>query len=271
LKPDDSVSSAPQTEAGVDPRMIGDLDEPRFAVESGPAARIATIIDPVLRDLGYRLVRVKISSINGTTVQIMAERPDGLMSVTDCEAASNAVSPVLDVEDVVSQAWHLEMSSPGIDRPLVRLSDLLRAVGHEARLETSALFNGRKRWRGWIQGVDGEGRDAILRLRRTDSKADEPADVEIPLRELSEGRLILTEALIRESLRAAKAAGLQDDEPEADADAPEKTRQPAEPGPELPRRGPGRFAGRRGKPVPLRPAGEKPMKSSAPGAPRPKS
>ena len=106
------------------------LDEPRLIVETGVAARVATIAAPVLRDLDLRLVRVKISSTDGTTVQIMAEHPDGTMNVSDCEAASMALSPVLDVEDPVTQAYRLEMSSPGIDRPLVRLSDFSRATGH---------------------------------------------------------------------------------------------------------------------------------------------
>ena len=241
------------------PRIVGDLDEPRLVTETGPAARIAHLAGPVLKDLGYRLVRVKVSSANGTTVQVMAERPDGTMTVGDCEKASTALAPVLDVEDVMQDAWHFEMSSPGIDRPLVRISDFQRALGHEARLETSVLVTNRKRFRGWIQGVEGEGRDAILKFRRTDSAPTEPADVDIPLRDLAEGRLILTEALIRESLRAAKAAladAGEDEMPETD----DAAAAPAAEEPEIPRRGPGRFAARRGKSVPVQPAGQKPKK-----------
>src|SRR5258708_18396574 len=111
------------------------LDEPRLLGDRGDARRIGAIIAPVLRDLGMRVVRVKISGADGSTVQIMAERPDGSMTIEDCEQASIALSPVLDLEDPMSQAYRLEISSPGIDRPLVRISDFRRAVGHEARVE----------------------------------------------------------------------------------------------------------------------------------------
>ena len=97
------------------------LDEPRLIEESGVAARVAHLAQPVLAGLGYRLVRVKLSAQAGTTVQIMAERPDGSMNVKDCEIVSAALSPVLDVEDPVKTAYRLEISSPGIDRPLVRV------------------------------------------------------------------------------------------------------------------------------------------------------
>ena len=230
------------------------LDEPRLVSEHGVAARVAMIASRVLKDVGFRLVRVKISGANGMTVQIMAERPDGSMTVSDCEAASMALSPVLDIEDpVAASAYHLEMSSPGIDRPLVRVSDFQRAIGHEARIETAVMVGDRKRFRGWIEGVEGEGPDAILKLRRIDARADEDADASLPLRDLAEARLVLTEALIRESLRAAKAAG---------AEPPEE--EPAE---EAPKRGPGRF--RRDKPTPLRPAGGA-VKSSPSGKPGPR-
>jgi ribosome maturation factor RimP len=158
---------------------------------------------------------------------------------------------VLDIEEPLPQAYHLEMSSPGIDRPLVRVSDFARAIGHEARIEMAVMVDDRKRFRGWIEGVEGEGAAAILKLRRIDARADEDSDVALPLRDLAEARLVLTEALIRESLRAAKAAG---EEP------PEE-----EPTEEAPRRGPGRF--RRDKPTPVRPAGGavKPSPSGKPG------
>lgn len=213
-----------------------DIDEPRLIDETGPAARVARVAEPVLRDLGFRLVRARIMSGQGTTLQIMAERPDGTMSVDDCEAASMALSPVLDLEDPISQAYRLELSSPGIDRPLVRISDFRRAIGHEARIETAVLRHGRKRFRGWIEGIDGEGRDASIRFRRTDSKPDEEADVVLPVADVAEAHLVLTEALIREALRAGRA---QLEEPE---DASEDTGEDTA---EAPRRGPGRFAARR--------------------------
>ena len=230
------------------------LDEPRLMHETGVAARVANIAIPVLRDAGFRLVRVKVSGINGMTIQIMAERHDGSMNVQDCEDASMALSPVLDIEEPVPQAYHLEMSSPGIDRPLVRVSDFARAVEHEVRLETSVLIGDRKRFRGWIQGVEGEGREAVLKLRRMDARADEEADLAIPLRDVAEARLVLTEALIREALRASKLA--ESGEPEEEA--------PEEKESSMPLRGPGRF--RRDKAQPVRPAGAA-MKSSPSGKP----
>src|SRR5579862_1206094 len=99
------------------------LDEPRLIVENGLARRVGAIVEPTLRDLGLRLVRVKISAAQGMTVQIMAERADGSMTVDDCEQASLALSPLLDVEEPLNRAYRLEISSPGIDRPLVRVSD----------------------------------------------------------------------------------------------------------------------------------------------------
>jgi ribosome maturation factor RimP len=229
------------------PEPTNDIAEPRLVAEKGVPARIARIAAPVLADLGFRLVRVKLSAQAGTTVQIMAERPDGTMSVDDCEAASQALSPAFDVEDPVVQAYRLELSSPGIDRPLVRLSDFRRAEGHEARIELGHGLDGRKRFRGLIGAVEGEGTAATLRFTRTDAKAGETAEVVLPLADLAEGRLVLTDALIRESLRAGKAAQRGADEGGAAAeDAPA----------EAPRRGPGRFAARKSGPNrPVLPAG----------------
>src|SRR5271169_3000556 len=129
------------------------LDEARLIEDSGASQRVGRIAARVARDLGYRLVRVKISSAAGATVQIMAERPDGTMSIEDCERLSQALSPAFDVEEPMTQAYRLEISSPGIDRPLVRESDFARAIGHEARVEMAALVNGRKRFRGHIAAV----------------------------------------------------------------------------------------------------------------------
>ena len=112
-----------------------DAAEPRIVTESGLEARIAHIVEPVIAGLGYRLVRVKVSSLNGTTLQIMAERPDGTMNVEGCERLSRDLSPALDVEDPIDRAYHLEVSSPGIDRPLVRRSDFERWAGHHAKIE----------------------------------------------------------------------------------------------------------------------------------------
>ncbi|GAC1338383.1 MAG: ribosome maturation factor RimP [Beijerinckiaceae bacterium] len=225
------------------------LDEPRLVEETGIAARIAHIAAPVLAGLGFRLVRVKLSAQHGTTVQIMAERPDGTLSIDDCEAASQSLSPVLDLEDPVSQEYRLELSSPGIDRPLVRLSDFRRAVGHEARIELAVpTASGRKRFRGTIAGVEGsEIADAVLVFDRADARPDEEVRVHLALRDLEDARLVLTDALIRAALKAGKAALEASESSDEDAGAEAS---------EVPQRGPGRFSARKApKPKRMLPAG----------------
>src|SRR6202167_4397659 len=148
-------------------------DEPRLITEPGRAARVAALAEPVLAGLGYRLVRVRISGSAGCTVQIMAERPDGTMAIEDCEAASRALSPVLDVADPIDGPYRLEISSPGIDRPLVRRSDFERYAGHLAHVEMLALVDGRKRFRGELLGTDGD----FARLRRDDGGDAEHPEV----------------------------------------------------------------------------------------------
>ena len=130
--------------------------EPRLIRETGLDARVAAIAEPVIEDLGYRLVRVKCSSRNGFTVQIMAERPDGTMNVNDCETVSRNLSPAFDADDPIGRPYALEVSSPGIDRPLVRLSDFSRAQGHFARVELPHGVEGRKRFKGYLTGVQDE-------------------------------------------------------------------------------------------------------------------
>ncbi|WP_181703737.1 ribosome maturation factor RimP [Chthonobacter albigriseus] len=178
-----------------------DLDEPRLVTETGTEARVAAIVDPIIRDLGYRLVRVKLSGLNGLTLQIMAEKADGTMAVEDCEAVSKAVSPVLDLEDPIDKAYHLEVSSPGIDRVLVRRSDFERWAGFEAKLETAVPVEGRKRFRGYLLGVRGE-EGGIRLLQSLDGVIDE---VWFPLTAVAETKLVLNDALVREALKAGKA------------------------------------------------------------------
>jgi ribosome maturation factor RimP len=185
--------------------------EPRLVVESGVALRVAAIIEPAIVDLGYRLVRVRISAQNGCTLQIMAERPDGTMNVEGCEEVSQAVSPALDVDDPIQAAYHLEISSPGIDRPLVRASDFERWAGHLAKIDTSEPVAGRKRFRGILRGAAGQ--DALL--TRDDAKSEEERDVAIPMRLIAEARLVLTDALVTESLRRGKS-GLPPEMPAAE-------------------------------------------------------
>ena len=177
------------------------LSEVRLIEETGQDARVANIVAPVADDLGLRLVRVRLYDNNGLTLQIMAERHDGTMTVGECEKLSKAVSPVLDVEDPIPQAYNLEVSSPGIDRPLVRRSDFETWAGHVVKLETATMVNGRTRFKGQIIKVDGDD----LHLHREDAGKDENPDYTVPLSALSSARLILTDDLIREALKRDKA------------------------------------------------------------------
>jgi ribosome maturation factor RimP len=205
---------------------VSGLDEPRLIEDAGAALRVGRIAAPVLRDLGLRLVRVKISAAAGATVQIMAERPDGAMSIDDCERASTALSPVFDVEDIMSQAYRLELSSPGIDRPLVRQSDFARAVGCEARIEMATAVDGRKRFRGLIEAVaHGPDGPAARLLVTADDKSQ--TRVDLPIRAMGEARLVLTEDLIRTALRREKAALKEARRPAARAPGVAATPKPA--------------------------------------------
>lgn len=178
-----------------------DLNEPRLVRESGAEARVAAIVEPALIDLGFRLVRVRLSGMSGVTLQIFAEKADGTMSVDDCERASSVVSPLLDVEDPIGKAYHLELSSPGMDRVLVRRSDFDRWAGFEVKLELAVPIEGRKRFRGWLIGTNGENGGVHL-MQPLD---DGVTDVWFPLSTLSEAKLVLNDALIRASLKAGRA------------------------------------------------------------------
>jgi len=197
---------------------MADTADRRVVTESGVAARVATIVEPVIEDLGYVLVRVKVTGQNGCTVQIMAERPDGTMTVDDCETISRAVSLALDVDDPIDRAYHLEISSPGIDRPLVRASDFTRWADYEAKVELNALVSGRRKYRGVLRGVD----DGHVLVERLDAAADEDRVARLALSDILEARLLLTDAVIAEALRRDKAArharGEVDEEDEADLD-----------------------------------------------------
>lgn len=187
--------------SGRDSALDRSLDV-RFQVESGSAQAVAALSEPVLADLGFRLVRVKIGGGDGSesvTVQIMCERPDGTMAIEDCEQVSRALSPVFDVEEPVQGAYRLEVSSPGIDRPLVRPSDFETWAGYEAKLELAQSVDGRKRFRGKLEGFhEGEVRiacdlgDAGIQVLGFQTHL------------IAEARLVLTDDLIRETLRRAK-------------------------------------------------------------------
>ncbi len=174
--------------------------EPRLISETGTAARVAALAEPILAGLGFRLVRVRVSGADGCTVQVMAEKPDGTMLIEDCEAASRALSPVLDTADPIDRAYRLEISSPGIDRPLVRRSDFERYAGHVVKIEMAVPLDGRKRVRGVLLGAQGDA----ARIRAEDGKADQPAEILLPIDDMAEAKLVLTDALVTEALRRAK-------------------------------------------------------------------
>ena len=179
--------------------------EPRLITETGLDQRLADIIEPVLIGIGFRLIRVRMLNQNGVTMQVMAERNDGTMTVQDCEEISMAISPVLDVEDPIDKEYHLEVSSPGIDRPMVRKSDFVRWQGHLVKCETSILIDNRKRFRGKIVEAGADG----FTLERDQVAYGEEQKVTIPFTALSDAKLILTDDLIRDALRADKLAKAQ--------------------------------------------------------------
>ncbi|TCU18421.1 ribosome maturation factor RimP [Rhizobium sullae] len=188
-----------------DPTNADNELEPRLITETGLDQRLADIIEPVLVGMGFRLTRVRMLNQNGATLQIMAERNNGTMSVEDCEEVSMAISPVLDVEDPIDREYHLEVSSPGVDRPLVRKSDFTRWQGHLVKCETSIIIGNRKRFRGKIIEANADG----FTLERDQVAYGEEQNVTIPFTALSDAKLILTDDLIRDALRADKAAKAQ--------------------------------------------------------------
>lgn len=202
---------------------MADAPEKRLVGETGIAARVAQVVEAPIEGLGYRLVRVRVSGENGCTVQIMAERPDGTMGVDDCETVSRAISPILDLEDPVGRAYNLELSSPGIDRPLVRVSDFLRWAGYEAKVELARPLDGRKRFRGIIGPPSEDGRHVPIDL--PDVKEGLPSRIELPLADLGEAHLVLTDDLIRESLRRG-GAPFEDTNEEDEVEEPTRLIQP---------------------------------------------
>ena len=163
--------------------------------------RLAEIVRPVIEDLGFELVRIRLMGGETKTLQIMAERPEGGIEVDQCAAISNAVSAVLDVEDPILDAYNLEVSSPGIDRPLTRLKDFDTFEGYDAKLETSELIDGQRRFRGILAGVEGD--DVLINIQQG---ADE-VTVGLNIDWLTDAKLVMTDELIREMLRQRKAAG----------------------------------------------------------------
>ena len=180
------------------------MTDQRLTRETGPALRVAVLVEPTLKDMGFRLVRVKMS---GPTLQIMAERADGTFSIDDCEKVSRAISPLLDVEDPIASRYQLEVSSPGIDRPLVRVGDFETWAGHEAKIEMAVPVAGRKRFRGQLEGFhDGEVRLFI----ENPEAGQEPLLVGVPFADIGEARLVLTDELIAAARLRLPAKGYAD-------------------------------------------------------------
>ncbi len=167
--------------------------------------RLADIVGPVIEGLGFELVRIRLMGGRTRVLQIMADRPDGGIGVDECGTISTAVSAVLDVEDPIEENFILEVSSPGIDRPLTRLKDFEMWKGWEARIETSELIEGRRRFKGGLMGVEGD--EILIEIEEGGQ------DVTIGLRFdwLSDAKLILTDQLIAEMLRQKKASGVIDE------------------------------------------------------------
>jgi ribosome maturation factor RimP len=186
---------------------VDEAVERRLITEQGLAARVAAVVEPVLAGIGYRLVRVKVSGLDGCTVQVMAERADGTMTVDDCEVVSRALSPVLDVADPIERSYRLEVSSPGIDRPLARRSDFERFAGHQIKVELALPIDGRRRFRGLLLGAQGDA----ARIRREDAAAGEHSEILLPIDGMAEAKLVLTDDLIAESLRRGKAQQREED------------------------------------------------------------
>ena len=176
----------------------------RMQVETGVAAEVARLVEPAIEELGYRLVRVRLT---GNTLQIMAERPDGSMTVGGCQDISRAISPLLDVNDPVSGKYNLEVSSPGVDRPLVRPEDFERWAGFEAKIELTAPLAGRKRFRGKLEGFDnGEVRLFIPPPEKT----GEDVLIGLDIQAIGAARLVMTDKLLSAASARAKAGEISD-------------------------------------------------------------
>ena len=179
--------------------------------------RVTEIIAPVIEDMGYEVVRVRLMSGKDTVLQIMAQKPDGTIEVDDCAEISTAVSAVLDVEDPILDQYNLEVSSPGIDRPLTRLKDFAQWEGFEAKIETDELIDGRRRFKGPLAGIEGD--EVLITIAE--------GTIGLKFEWLSDAKLILTDDLIRDVLRGRKDKGQIDerqfDEIETIIDGEEKS------------------------------------------------
>ncbi len=205
-----------QATANQQPAGASEAPTERFLRETGPAAEIAALAEPVLEDMGFRLVRVMVSRRDGATIQILVDKAGGSIVVEDCAQISRRLSPLLDANDPMEGRYYLEVSSPGIDRILVRPSDFEDWAGYEAKVELNELIDGRKRFRGILEGyADGEMRlvvqlDENLRSSSPEggsANKGEPQVIGLPVELIHDAKLVLTDELIRASLTRAKAQG----------------------------------------------------------------
>jgi ribosome maturation factor RimP len=168
--------------------------------------RLAAILAPVIEGMGFELVRVRLMSGKSKTLQVMADRPEGGIDVDECGEISTAISAALDVEDPIEDAYTLEVSSPGIDRPLTRLKDFDAWAGYDAKLETTELIDGRRRFRGLLQGT--EDSEVLIEV---EAEGQGPVTIGLPFDWLSDAKLVLTDDLIRDVLKTRKDAGVIDE------------------------------------------------------------
>ncbi len=186
------------------------MNNKRYIRETGTEARIAAIVEPIANDMGFDLVRIKILPDNGCTLQIMAEDSNGNFSISDCEKLSREINPALDVHDPLDKAYHLEISSAGIDRPLVRARDFKRYIGHEAKVELFDMINGRKRFRGDIIACD----DKIATIKTRDALPETDPNFDLELAQIAEAKLIMSDKLLAMAAKAQKNDNVIDDDVE---------------------------------------------------------
>ncbi|MEW6090891.1 MAG: ribosome maturation factor RimP [Parvibaculum sp.] len=197
--------------AGLDSKAEGDALDTHLVAPHGIPRKVFDLLRGPAEGAGFEIVRIRFGLQDGRTLQIMAERADGSMSVEDCEELSRILSAVLDVEDPIPGEYNLEVSSAGIDRPLTRLKDFDRWQGFDAKIELSEAVGGRKRFRGLLQGVE----DGEVLVESDVEGFSEPQVLGLPFHKVSEAKLVMSDDLIRESL---KRQGPADDAPDASSD-----------------------------------------------------
>ena len=181
--------------------------EQRFVTETGMAGKIAALAEPVIEALGFRLVRIVVSNRDGGTLQIMAERADGQIDVNELTKISRDLSPLLDAHDLISDRYFMEVSSPGIDRPLVRPTDFKNWIGYEAKIKVNQAIDGQKRFRGIIEGF--ENNEVLLRALVGEQKIEQVLGFAPAL--IEDAKLVMTDELIKAAM-AGKAAQSSDTE-----------------------------------------------------------